>query len=333
MAQARLVFRQIKYCQGNCESDEEKLAEEIRKLAQNMIRLEEKNLSIVNNKLMKSGRKVCDFLTEHLFAVELIERNPDAQIEYEPDYMDKPIDFVIKQDGISFWLQIKRLSALECENRQEKTYRKSKEQLENINIPLFISIFISEEFNEQDVTGLLDEIKRNASIENIEKTFQWPSNEKTIAEYEFILPNKITLCYLKLGIWGDINSIDITGQDANQIKGSLEKASKAINRNSDRANINLIVMGADDKEDTDIAEACFGTECYRVRSGVEIFRENDGFFYDAQYSSKITGVIALRRREHRPISTCEKTLFINPSFKEDIDSIKKIIEIDHIILL
>jgi hypothetical protein len=104
--------------------------------------------------------------------------------------------------------------------------------------------------------------------------------------------------------------VDITGLVREQIKQSLLNAVGAFNWEVDRSNINLIVMEADNKEDIDICDALFGTECIITTKDSQSWsRKNDGLFYQPDFSKKVAGVIAMKRKpEKRKLSTEEERL-------------------------
>ena len=91
---------------------------EIQKLANNMRMLEERTMTKLNRRLLKSGRNIWDTFSEHNFAVKLISyHNQNVQISYEPDEgLRRPSDFKIVLGGLTYWIQMKRLSNLEREN-------------------------------------------------------------------------------------------------------------------------------------------------------------------------------------------------------------------------
>ncbi len=327
---ARMVFSQTKYYQNDSTEDKELLQPEIDKLASNMLVVKNRHMDKLNKNLVESGRKVWDFIAEHNFAIELLNDNPDVHIEYEPDRLTKPVDFVINKDGFTFWLQMKRLSNLERENKQEKLFRIIKEKLKEIGIPKFISIQISDEFEEADIEPLIAIIRRKALRKN-NKYYRFQKKQgKRKAQFSFSLPTRAKLSNLVLGSTGDIGMVHITGLDANQIKKSLCKAALAFEWDSDATNINLIVMEADNKKDIDIGEACFGTEFNIYQKGCIYWRRReDGLFYDICYSSKIAGIIAVRRKLHKPITSYTKTIFINDRFKNLLEILHGTVDIDN----
>lgn len=328
--EARLIFGRTKYCQSEREEDKEPLKDEIEKLANNMMVLQNRGLSNLNKNLIESGRKVWDFIAEHNFAIELLKDNPDVPIEYEPNYLSKPPDFVVKKRGVNFWLQMKKLSKGERENRRDKIFQIIKEKLKDIEIPKVISIMLAEDFKEEDIESLISTIRRK-SIKKNNKYYRFQySNSKRKAQFYFTVPRRAKLKNLVLGSNGDIGMVNVTGLDANQYKNSLYKASIAFEWESDSTNINLIIMEADNKEDIDLGEACFGTEFNFYQNGNVCWRrKNDGFFYEEDCFSKVAGVIAVRRREYNPIpSSYSKTLFINEKYTDKIDIISHLIDLD-----
>jgi len=140
------------------------------------------------------------------------------------------------------------------------------------------------------------------------------NNQK--AEIEFWSPPK-ALSELTLGVSGDLGIVDITGQNKAQIKQSLLKAAGAFSWKTDRKNINLIVMEADNKQDIDICDALFGTEYEIVgpTDGGYIHswsRDKDGLFSERDFSEKVAGVIAIKRKKER----VKEILPLEPEEKE-----------------
>ncbi len=60
-------------------------------------------------------------------------------------------------------------------------------------------------------------------------------------------------------------------------------------------------MEADNKEDIDICDALFGTEYDEFRSDGYLGwnRKDDGLFRESDFSKKVAGVIAIKRKKER----------------------------------
>jgi len=277
--------------------------EDIKRLADNMALLERSGLSKLNDRLINSGRNIFDTIAEHNFAVILFSQHgPAMKICYEPG-IGRPPDFKVELGNCNYWIQIKNLAKLERENRQAKLFWKIKEAAREIKVGKFFGCILSDDFKE-DCVHDLDFIKTRAlsTAEGEKISFTGMNNQK--AEIEFWSPRRTALSELTLGVSGDLGIVEITGQDKEQIKLSLLKAVGAFSWKTDRNNINLIVMEADNKEDIDICDALFGTEYEidRPTDGGYIHswsRDKDGLFSERDFSEKVAGVIAIKRKRER----------------------------------
>lgn len=330
---ARLVFSKTKYCQAGREDDKERLEYEIEKLAANMPIIQQAGLERLHKKLMDcKSRNIWAFIAEYNFAIELLKANPGVPVEYEPDYLSPPPDFVVKKDGITFWMQMKKLSTGERENKRDKIFQAIKEKLSDIGIPKFITIMIAEDFTEDDIEPLVAVIRKKALKKNNKYyRFQY-KNRPMKAQFSFVRPRRVKLESLFLGATGDVQMVNVTGLDADQVKNSIRKATNAFTWDCDSSNINLVVMEADNMRNIDVGEACFGTEFMLYQGGRTGWsRKDDGFLNQQDYSSKVAGVIAVRRIESEPIpSGYSKTLFVNERYADSIDAIKQVIDIDEV---
>jgi len=284
--------------------------EKIKKLAENMILLEQRGLNKLNQNLINNRKKIWDFFAEHNFAIKLLSHlNEDIPISYEPHpgFRRRPIDFKIELGDITYWVQMKKLSTLERENRQDKIIQQIKRETTRINIGKFFSIKLSENFTEADVAGFLKFLEKSAnnSEEGVEYVFPDTNQRKAIVE--FWSPKNVKPPHLTLRISSDADIVEITGSADNQIRGSLLNAAGAFKWNVDEKNINLVVMDAYRYHDRNICNAVFGTEFLILNSNnPNIFfnRNNDGFFQQCEFSNRVAGVIAMRRKAKEPISDC-----------------------------
>lgn len=137
--------------------------------------------------------------------------------------------------------------------------------------------------------------KAASAVEGEGFLFEGKNNQK--AEIKFWPAEKIALSELTLGNAGDLEILEITGLAKDQIKQSLHNAVGAFTWETDQRNINLIVMEADNKEDIDICDALFGTE-YEKNSH-SWSRKDDGVFGESDFSKKVAGIIAIKRRRER----------------------------------
>ncbi|MDD2211700.1 MAG: hypothetical protein PHV56_01790 [Clostridia bacterium] len=332
--EAREIFSRTKYCQTQREKDKECLEQEVDKLAVNMITVHNKGLYNLNENLIKSGRKVWDFIAEHNFAIELLKADRNVPIEYEPNYKQKPPDFVVIKNGITFWLQMKKSAINERDNRQDKIFDSIAKRIENVKQAKLIELNISEQFTGADVVPLVSLIEEELVKNEDEKYFYYPNVGEPKAKFLFLSPNKIVLNHLKFGFIGDLDVIECTGEDSEQIRKGLLKASKAFDWDIDSKNLNLVVIEADNKKDDDIGEACFGTENIVAypNGAISWSRMGDGFFNIPEYITKVAGVIIVRRDQSKPIPlSYSKTLFINEKYRDRIDEIEQVIYIDKVI--
>ncbi|MCU6794074.1 hypothetical protein OB236_18385 [Paenibacillus sp. WQ 127069] len=307
--------------------------QDIEMLRNNMILLYKHGLEKVNRKLIEncrsSSRNIWDFMVEHNLAIEIIKTiDQMTTIEYEPDYLDGTVDFVLSRGKTEYYLQVKNLSDSERQNRRKKTVETIKKELMEIKVGKFISIQFSEDFNEADVQPFIENIKQRNYFQDKVKNYY--SKEKIVkASFSFHSPNISIFEHLKIGTTSDMAMVNVTGEDRKQIYNSLLKAAKSFTWKASAAKLNFIVMEADNHYDIDISESVFGIERFQHYSNGKRSwnRDESGFFYN-EYKNEVIGVIALRRREESPVSSYSKTLFINELFLEQVSQIKSIFNID-----
>ncbi len=286
---ARQIFARTRYDASD---------EQVKKLADNMILLEKKGLGKLNKRLINNTRGVWATIAEHNFAVMLASQLcVTIQINYEPDDLQKPPDFKVDMGDVTYWIQMKDLSKLERENKQDKIIQNIKRLAKEIKVGKFFSCELSNDFNASCVEELMQFMSDKAESAAEEKIYLFTGKNNEKAKVKFWTPGRIELPELTLGYAGDLEILEITGLARDQIKGSLRKAVKAFNYDADQNNINLIVMEADNKEDIDICDAVFGTE-YELLGGDKLSwcRKNDGLFKNSDFSSKVAGVIAIKRK-------------------------------------
>ncbi|HVN97278.1 MAG TPA: hypothetical protein VMT62_12690 [Syntrophorhabdaceae bacterium] len=232
---------------------------------------------------------------------------------------------------------MKDLSKLARENKQEKMIQKIKETAKQIKVGKFYSCILSDEFAEDGLTKLMKFISDKAASAPEGESFFFVGEDNQKAEVKFWAPGKIELSHLTLGYAGDLGVVNITGLARDQIRGSLRKAVGAFEWGADERNINLIVMEADNKEDIDICDAVFGTEYDFLAEHKHCWsRKNDGLFCDSDFSAKVAGVIAIKRKrewvkEISALSPQEVVSRLTPEEKEISDGmtpeeIKKALE-------
>jgi hypothetical protein len=301
--------------------------EDIEKLSGNILLLEEAGLGKLNKRLLEGGRKVWDTLIEHNLAAELILPGVIRKIAYEPKDFSPPPDFRIEKDNFTYWVQVKNLARLERENRQTKIFAKIRRCVETIPAPKFFQVLLSLDFDESEVQDLQRFIGEKAKESIDDQEYAYPDSTNPKAKITFWSPQKASLQRLTLGISGDMEMAELTGLAEKQIKGSLLNAAIAFKWKSDQTTINLIVLDADKQYDINICEALYGTEFEIISRDRHAWsREKDGLFHDQDFSSKVAGVIALRRKENwRPLSQYNKTLYINETFRNRIEHIQRLL--------
>ncbi len=293
---ARKIFSRSKYVAS--ESD-------VKRLATNMVLLEKRGLGKLNKRLddARKHTKIFETIAEHNFAMLLVSRHgTTTPISYEPDMEgQRPPDFKVEIENITYWIQMKDLSKLERENRQEKLIQKIKEKAKGIKVSKFFSCTLSDDFKEICLSELIEFITDKASTATENERFLFTgceNNQK--AEIAFWSADNIEA--LTLGYGGDLEVLNITGLSKEQIKQSLLNAAGAFTWDLDERNINCAVIEADSEEDIDICDALFGTE-YDIGNSsqghVGWSRKEDGLFSDPDFSKKIAGVITIKRKGER----------------------------------
>jgi hypothetical protein len=307
--------------------------EEVSDLAKNMTFLEARGLDKLNRRLINGGRKIWDTFSEHNFASMLISRHDSKiPISYEPEGLEHPPDFKVVLEGTTYWIQMKRLSDLERENRQNKIFQKIKKAARTIKIDLFFNCDLSDAFSEDDISDLMDFITRHAIPLQVDKEYFFPTTENSKAKVSFWAPNKTSLSGLTLGSLGDMDMIEVTNLARDQIRNSLVNATRAFKWEMDDHTINLVAMDADKQEDIDLCNAVFGAEFYRFYGKEGKWgRKNNGFFTLSDVSYKLAGVIATKRKKQKPISDCFSMLFINGHFKDRLVSLHKLLSFDKVV--
>ncbi|MBI4621473.1 MAG: hypothetical protein HY739_15165 [Desulfobacterales bacterium] len=324
---ARRIFNATRY---------EASDEDVRKLAVNMALLEQRGLGKLNKRLVDARKhtKIFETIAEHNFAVMLISHHcAQIPINYEPDDLQSPPDFKVQIGDITFWIQIKDLQKLERENRQDKLIQKIIEKAKEIKVGKFFSCKLSDDFKEDCLPELIDFMKKKTTSAIDDKSFLFTSKSNQRAKIGLRSAVNAELSELTLGYAGDLEMVNLTGLARDQIKESLLNAAGAFKWEVDRQNINLIVMEADNKEDIDICDAVFGTEYESVVESRDFWcRENDGLFRDSDFSRKVAGVIAIKRKEKwHPVSNYHMILYMNDSFKHLLEDIKKLLSFDMVV--
>ncbi|WP_307400607.1 hypothetical protein [Paenibacillus anaericanus] len=308
---------------------------EIKNLAEQMELVDQHSMSTLNQTLLQnaggSGRNVPDFIAEHNFVADLIRNDPQGVFLYEPTGYIRPPDFVLPRESTTYFLQMKRLSDGEFDNRRNNMVRRIKTRLETIAVSKFVCIHLAEDFSEQDVEPLVSLIAAEAQKAN-ESEYLYHDDICPKATFTFVNPNN-SLPFLTLGGSADMNGRDLTDEAIVQIRASFDKAIGAFTWDNDLENVNLIVIEADQYDDSDLSQAVFGEEIYSIRGRTMISSlEREGHFYQPQYIDKLCGVIALRRVQSGSfITSYRKTLFINERFESYAAEVQRVLGIDDVI--
>jgi hypothetical protein len=311
--------------------------EETSKLSTNMMNLERRGLSKLNQTLVSNSknsvRNIWDFLAEHNFCSQLIKDiGEEYKVEYEPQRYKRPPDFVISNRDCKYFLQMKNLADSERENRKSKMIEYIKKRCGEIFLNRFISMKLDETFLITEVDLLIEQVKRQLHSDEGHKHY-YPSKSHPKAVFSFHDPNVLELEHLTVGAVSDLHMIDVTGEDREQARRSLIKASGAFVHKVDHRTINLAILEADNQSDIDISECVYGAEqfIYTSNGDRNWTRDGTGFFNHPEYSHLISGVIALKRTERTPVSNYSTTLFINDKYKHQIPKIMEVITIDHLL--
>ncbi|THF75386.1 hypothetical protein [Cohnella fermenti] len=310
--------------------------EDIFQLAENLRLLEEYNLKNLNEKLITSGRKVSDFLTEHTFAAELIRNHGwKVEIKYEPQEGRKT-DFVIILDEFKekiFNIQMKNSSPTERENRREKIYQEIKKELKKVKRARFYSISMHEDFTNIYTSSFIEFIKQNINqADNVKIPFY--VGNKSLAEVCFNEINNPQCDCMLPGVSGDMNFINITGEERGHFYNALKKAAISFSLPSENNNINLIISEANNKDNIDIAEAIYGAEFFVFDSNTDSMKMSryENGFYHSEDSRNVTAVVTMRKREEsRKISSFSKKIFFKHIHEDAGEAILALLKFDRII--
>lgn len=315
---ARKIFEGTKYKASD---------EDVKRLANNMALLKKRELNDLNKRLIDARKhtKIFETIAEHNFAIILVSKHSaTTPINYEPNIgLHRPPDFKVEIDDITYWIQVKDLSKLERENRQDKIIQKFKRATKEIKVGKFFSCMLSNDFKEDSIPDLINFLKDKAVSAKEGEIFLFTSKNNQKAKIEFLSPTNKDLPHLTLGIAGDMVAVELTGQTKEQIKQSLLNAAGAFNWEVDQRNINLIVIEADNKEDIDICDALFGTEFDEFSSADHLgwSRKDDGLFKEADFSEKVVGIIAIKRKLER--ANKNKIFPLSPDAVEYSEYLKK----------
>jgi hypothetical protein len=308
---------------------------EIKDLSRNMIILEQRGLTKLNKRLMISGKKVWDTLVEHNFAVSVVSvLDPSVSICYEPsEDLQRPPDFKITKNAITYWIQIKNLSRLERENRQAKIIEEIGRKISAIKIGKILSCTLAEDFSQSDIADLIAYISQVATMAHEREEFIFGNETSPKAKLEFWLPGGISLSHLSLGVSGDIDMVELTGLAKEQIKQSVRNATGAFYWSANEKIINLVAMDSEDQKDIDICDAVFGSEFDGLRAGHLVWgRKPDGLFEEHPFNENLVGIIALRRKDKGVcVSKYRMLFFLNETFENCMENVTSLFSFENII--
>ncbi len=324
---SRKIFEGIRYKASD---------EDISDLSKNIIMLEQRGLTELNRRLICCRTSFWDTLVEHNFAVSVVSvLDPSVSICYEPNEgLQRPPDFKITKNAITYWIQIKNLSRLERENRRAKIIEEIGRKISAIQIGKILSCKLAEDFSQSDIADLIAYISQVATTAHESEEFIFGNETSPKAKLEFWLPNRISLSHLSLGVSGDIDMVEQTGLAKEQIKQSVRNATGAFYWSANEKIINLVAMDSALHKDIDICDAVFGSEFDGPRAGHLVWRRNpDGLFEKHPFNERLVGVIALRRKDKEvPVSKYRMLFFLNETFKNCKENITSLFSFDQIII-
>lgn len=306
--------------------------EEIKDLADNMRLLQQKGLNKLNQRLLDGGRKIWDTFTEHNLAAKIAKNHgPAVPILYEPaeEGLPRPPDLKIIIGETIYWIQVKNLSNLERENRQKKMISRIRVCAKEIPVGKFFAVSLSESFGESDVSALIKAISEKAAAPGDSAKNTFPLSGTIKATFDLWQPSRTHLTHLTLGMSGDSDMVEETGLAKTQILQSLKKAADAFEWSVDQDLINLIAFDCSNHHDIDVADAVFGTEHELFGAANNSWsRDQDGFFNLSEYTVKVAGAIALRRKEHSPVCDYCVLLYVNEAFRDLAPKIHALLPFD-----
>jgi len=203
--------------------------EDVNLLAENILLLESNGLQKLNSKLLSYARNMDDFLTEHTYASELIRHHGwKVSIEYEPQ-IGKNTDFVVRYEDYPdklFNIQIKNSSPTERENRRDKILNIIKKQLKEVKYPRFYNFSMHEDFESSHIPDFVMFIKGNLDTPD-HKVLDYKINGELMANVSYSKPNNQEIDCMLPGIRGDLNPVNVTGEERDHFYRSLVKAANS----------------------------------------------------------------------------------------------------------
>lgn len=316
---------------------------DIEQLEKNIAYLEGKGLAKLNARLMEQKTKPLKFLealAEHNFTVNLMRnvegKGVNLKIAYEPKELDveRPPDLCIVYGGVKYVIQIKRLSSSKRESMQGKVFNEINRQLKKINIDMRVDLQLSESFASENIQGLVDFIATKASLAKCGDYYEYNSSDsRPIANFKFQTSSGSNVGFLRLGSYGDMNMIEVTGHSQQQIKDSFENAFGAFRSVCSPKTINIIVAEVVSPlmQVAGLCEALYGTEIIqhdtRLTQSV-LIRQSDGMFRSPLFLEKVAAVVVVSRKNHALISDYNQVLCVNSSHLNLMMSIEGLIKID-----
>lgn len=317
---------------------------DIEKLEKNIVTLDSIGLSKLNDRLLceNKGSQFLKTLAEHNFAANLMANIPNDEIykiQYEPCSADggRPPDLHIVYKNTEFWIQIKRLSSLERDNRQDKIFKEIDQKIRLITADKVINLSLAADFLISDIDGLIEFIKQNVEHADDREVLEFFSApHKLKASVEFRVAKAENIHHLRLGSTGDLNMVDVTGLSAQQIRDSFLNAHGAFVCPQREGLINIIVAEVINPllQVSGFCEALYGTEMIEFNTGLSrdrLFRQSNGLFFDPSFYGRVGAVIGVCRKEQTLVCEYKHVLCVNPHFEGFIEPISSLLKIDEVI--
>lgn len=269
-------------------------------------------LELLKN-LDTNEQKRLDFITEFNIIYQIhneLSSNEDfVEMEYEPTKNNGSPDLKIINNGVTYWVQIKRHNRMKVDNITYKVIKKLDELLSTIQIGLFYRLDYSSElkFGEAEkvfefIEGKKDNIKYDVSLKYLFK-------DGRFIVISFFKPNKMQLLHLTKGIaTGTVRMV--SDEIKEHLSGAIRKALKSIDWKNDEKNINLIIADVNHEyHPIDIGNVIFGTESVEyTKYGRRFVRKGDGLNQDKDVKDKLSGYILIKQEDYFDIYS--KYLFI-----------------------
>jgi len=298
--------------------------------------LNQNGLRELNNRLKQTEKpmKIIETLAEHSLAVDLLRKNKELKINYEPPEFKKPPDFHVELDSMVFFLEVKRPGKLEMDGRREKDIEVIKKRSREIKIPRGFNCYLHVDFKNIHIDSLMSFIEDNAN--KVSGRYSFFEGENILATIEFIDADIPKLNHLVLYSCGDLNPVNVSEPDKCQLKKTMENAVNKFYNIKENKLINIISLelNFDINKYIDVCDVLYGGEYYCIGGKERGWtRDNDGLFNLAYFSKNVSGVLIRSRRKHEIICDDYRSILcVNERFsKETIKSVKRIMNIDGVV--